>query len=201
DACSLAYLKEQLQNISIYNYISSMSLSRISVYLLLALVGVACSSTEPVVQQPKTVDSAVSASPSAINLLDKMPAADRDERLWIFGELAGTGPDGIRSLTDMLVVPGAGNDTQARLAVNGLSKYLSPEGKESDRKMFEQVLLRGLQSSYQPAVKGFLMEQLELIGSEQSAPVLKGFLGDENFHKSAVHALRSINTSQAQQTL
>src|SRR5699024_1812972 len=200
DACSLAYLKEQLQNISIHNYIFSMRFSRISIYLLLALVGVACSSTEPVVQQPKTVDSAVSASQSAINLLDKMPAADRDERLWIFDELTATGPDGIRNLTDMLVVPGAGNDTQARLAVNGLTKYLSREGKESDRKMFERVLLRGLESNYQPAVKGFLMEQLELIGSEQSIPVLKSFLGDKNLHKSAVHALRSINTRQAQQT-
>src|SRR5699024_1532494 len=70
-----------------------------------------------------------------------------------------------------------------------------------DRKMFENVLLRGLQSNYQPAVKGFLMEQLELIGSEQSIPVLKSFLGDKNLHKSAVHALRSINTRQAQQTL
>src|SRR5699024_858639 len=132
---------------------------------------------------------------------DNMPAADRVERLRIFGELAGTGPDGIRSLTGMLVVPGASNDTQARLAVNGRSKYLTQGRKGSDRKMFEQVLLRGLQPSYQPPVKGFLMEQLELIGSEQSAPVLKGFLRDENFHKSAVHALRSINTSQAQQTL
>src|SRR5699024_6970991 len=75
------------------------------------------------------------------------------------------------------------------------------EGKESDRKMFENVLLRGLESNYQPAVKGFQMEELELIDSEQSIPVIKGFVGDENLHKYAAHAHRSFNKYEAQQTL
>src|SRR5699024_2656766 len=178
-----------------------MRFSRISIYLLLALVSVACSSTEQATQQQPIAGSAVSGSPSAINLLDKMPAADRGERQWIFAELVSTGPAGIQSLTNMLVPPGSGNDTQARFAVNGLAKYVSQAGMESEQIMFEDVLLKGLQSNYQPAVKGFLMEQLELIGSEQSIPVLKSFLGAENLHKSAVHALRSINSQRAQQTL
>ncbi|SHE64762.1 HEAT repeat [Fodinibius roseus] len=165
-----------------------------------ALVLVSCSSTREMPQQQQTYEPASSTAKVTSRITD-LPAVDQAEREWIFSELVAAGPSGINALTEMLVAPGSGDDTQARFAVNGISKYVSRAGAESERAMVEKVLIDELQSHRHPLVKVFLMEQLELIGSNESIPALQSFIGDDRLNESAVHALRAINTNRARQVL
>lgn len=165
-----------------------------------ALAIVSCTSTREMPQQQQAYESAPSIE-SVTNRITDLPAGNQAENEWIFSELVAAGPSGIQALTEMLAAPGSGDDTQARFAVNGVSKYVSRAGADSERAMVEKVLIDGLQSHRHPRVKVFLMEQLELIGSNESIPALQSFIGDDRLNESAVHALRAINTSRARQVL
>jgi HEAT repeat protein len=167
-------------------------------YAVLLAVVISCASSQETVQQKKS-DS--SYPEEVIERIADLPAGDQTENEWIFGKLVALGPSGIHSLTDMLIAPGSGDDTQARYAVNGISKYVSRSGAESERSMVEDVLIDELKMNHPALVKGFLMEQLELIGSNKSTPVLQSFIGDDHLNESAVHALRAINSQDARQVL
>lgn len=167
--------------------------------LLSAALLISCASSENTVSQKAEPPSA--EKKLIIDHIADVPAADDTESQWLYGELADQGTPAVHALIDMLTAPGAGDDTRARYALNGLAKYVSRPGAEPERRDYETGLLEGLQADHAPAVKIFLMEQLELTGSDQAVPVLQSFIGDEAFHESAVHALRSINTNQAKETL
>ncbi len=176
-----------------------MRFIRLSMYVVVLLaIMAACATSQEAIQQEQS-DSFYTEE--VIERIADLPADDQTENEWIFSELVATGSKGIHSLTGMLVAPGSGDDTPARFAVNGISKYVSRPGAESERTMVEKVLIDELQSNRHPLVKVFLMEQLELIGSDESIPVLQSFIGEDRLNESAVHALRAINTSRARQAL
>lgn len=166
--------------------------------IVFSVVIVSCSPTKEIPQQQQT--NGPSSEKVTTHIAD-LPASDQTENEWIFSELVDLGPSGIHSLANMLVAPGSGDDTQVRYAVNGITKYVSRPGAESERAMVENVLIDELRSNHHQLVKVFLMEQLELIGSNESVPVLQSFIGDDRLNESAVHALRAINTTRARETL
>ncbi|SMO80972.1 family 16 glycoside hydrolase [Fodinibius sediminis] len=175
-----------------------MRYSRFTVYVFLAALMVSCAPSQEVMQQKQSESSSFEEVSS---LIADLPAQDQTENQWIFGELVDLGPSGVRSITDMLVAPGNGNDTAARFALNGLAKYVSRPGADTERAMLEAVLLQELESGRHKLVKVFLMEQLELVGSDTSVPVLQSFIGSDRLNESAVHALRAVNSASARQAL
>ncbi len=174
-----------------------MRLKQFISFLALAIWMSSCASTE----ETSRPASPVHSEEEVIQLIDDLPASDDTESRWVFSELAALGPFGVEATADMLVADGSGNDTQARYAMEGLVKYVSGAGTASQQAMVEKALLAELKAGHSKAVKVFLMEQLELLGSNQSVPVLQSFIGDEMLTKPAIHALRAINTLQARQAL
>jgi HEAT repeat protein len=174
-----------------------MRLKQFIAFLALAIWITSCASSE----EASWPASSFHSEEEVIQLINDLPAADDTENRWVFSELAALGPFGVETTADMLVAPGTGDDTRARYAMNGLVKYVSGAGTVSHKAMVEKALLAELKAGHSKAVKGFLMEQFELIGSNQSVPVLQSFIGDEVLTESALHALRAIDTPQAQQAV
>lgn len=174
-----------------------MRFIRVTMYVALVAVIASCATSEETIPQERSYSS----TEEITELIIDLPAADQAENRWIFSELVALGPSGLHSLANMLVAPGNGDDTQARYAINGISKYVSASGAESGRTMVENTLIEELKRGHQAWVKVFLMEQLELVGSDKSVPVLQSFIGDNQLNEAAVHALRVINSTRAHQAL
>lgn len=172
-----------------------MRLTRLATYSVLFALLISCTSSKDARQQDGSTQQKVT------ELLSDIPANNQSENEWLYSELISTGPNAIRDLINMLRPPGHGSDTQARFALNGLAKYVTRPGAEAERKMYERIVLDELKSDHHPAAKVFLMEQIELTGSDQAVPVLASFIGVEPLHESAVHALKAINTGKAEQVL
>lgn len=174
-------------------------LKTLSIFIITLLVA----SCAPSNQAVHTSSRAATASQQdeLSGIITQMPASGENEQQWLNARLLEMGPSAIHSLTGMLNAPGTGEDTYARYAINGLAKYVSRPGRETERNTYEAVLLEELNSNHPAAVKVFLMEQLELAGSDKAIPVLQLFIGDHQLHESAIHALKAINTPSAQQAL
>jgi len=115
--------------------------------------------------------------------------------------LAALEPADLARLCDLLVEPGAGNDTQARMALSGLVSYVAGSGAREARTKLVLALCAALESSRPTSVKAFLIQQLQLIGDAQAVPTLAKFLPDENLYDSAVPALLSIGGDETTKAL
>src|SRR5690625_1353085 len=178
-----------------------MRFLRLTIYVAFAAAIVSCASSGEVTQQQQQQQTDGGSSGQVLQLIADVPAANQAENEWLYGKLAALGPSGIHSLADMLAPAGNGNDSRARYGLNGVTKYVSREAAQTERAMVERTLLDEIQSDHHASVNVFLMEQLELIGSDESVPVLQSFIGDDRLNESAVHALRSINSDQSRQAL
>lgn len=167
--------------------------TKLTILLIIAAVLASCAPTKNINRPEATAGQKAKIT----GLISTMPAAGQAERQWLNEELLEFGPEGIRALTGMLVAPGAGDDTFARYAVNGLAKYVSRPGAVTERSMYEKVLLEELKSDIPKPVKFFLMQQLELAGSDKSVKVLRNFLTDDVLYGPAIQTLTAIRTSNA----
>jgi len=175
-----------------------MYLKQLITYFVCVAFVVSCVGSQKTTTPSETTNEADQA---LLGLIENAPAANAAEREWLYGELAAKGPAVIQQLTDMLLAPGIGDDTSTRYALNGLTKYVSQPGAEQERIMYEKTLLKTLQKEHPEEVKVFLMEQLEIIGTDASIPVLHQFIGAGRLHESVVHALRAIDTPKTHAVL
>lgn len=173
---------------------------KLSIFLI-ALLVVSCAPSNQTTRTSSTAGITGDQLDEVSEIASKMPAANQTEKEWLNGRLIEIGPPAIHSLIGMLKTPGTGDDSDARYAVNGFTKYVSRAGAESERSMYEQVLITELTDGHPNPVNIFLMEQLELVGSNDAIPTLRSFIGDNALHESATHTLRSINTVQAKDAL
>ncbi|MFH5885559.1 DUF1080 domain-containing protein [Halalkalibaculum sp. DA3122] len=170
------------------------------IVLLLVFAAASCAPSNQAVQStsrqltPDQLDNLT-------EVVAQMPAADKTERDWLNSRILEMGPPAVHNLVDMLDGTATGDDTNARYAVNGLAKFVSDPGNGDGRAQVEQVILEELRGDHPVAVDIFLLEQLELIGTNRSVPLLRSFLGDAALNGPAAHALRSINTEQAANAL
>ena len=59
------------------------------------------------------------------DLLVQMPVSDMEQRDRLAEETFNLGEEGLTKICSLVVPPGKGDDTQARFAIESLSKYLS----------------------------------------------------------------------------
>jgi len=130
-------------------------------------------------------------------LLERFPAQTVAEGQKTCAELMQLGPEGAREICDLLVPPGTGDDTKARYALSGLAKHVSRSGAEAERKVFAETLIGALAPPADKEVKGFLIQQLQVAGREESVAPLAGFLIDERLCEPATQALLAIRTTSA----
>src|SRR5699024_2597778 len=134
-----------------------MPLLRYLKFTVLVFIGLAGASTGQLDRQEQS-STAASSDETVPALVGQLPAKNQDKSLWVFSRLISADTPDLFRLTNMLVAPGCGDDTQFRYSVNGLTKYVSRSGAESERRKYEMVLLESLQTHLPPEVKSFLME-------------------------------------------
>jgi len=92
--------------------------------------------------------------------LAQFPAQNGDHTAKIMVEILSTGAQGIAKFCDMIVPPGTGNDTQARMALESLAQYAGAPNRESERKLVESSILAALQKATDKEVKAFFIRRL-----------------------------------------
>ncbi|MBK6284478.1 MAG: hypothetical protein IPF54_19260 [Draconibacterium sp.] len=91
-----------------------------------------------------------------------------------------------------MVAPGTGDDTAVRFTVNSAARYASEFGKEEERDFVEGQLLKALGNQSDKDIKTFLLNQLNLVGSEKTISAAKVYLTDEYLVEPATQTLLSI---------
>ncbi len=170
------------------------------IFLITFLI-TACTSAEQVLDQESPADVHSNVHDTVAELIVKMPVSDPVEQNWLNEELIETGSSGIRVLTGMLAVPGTGDDTYARYALSSLAQFVSRPGADAERSAFERTILEELRAGHSASAKTFLIQQLELTGSDRSVPVMEQFLRGDRLYKPAIDLLITIETPMAVQAL
>ena len=168
-----------------------MKISKIflSAALLLLLSGVAIS------QDIRLLETKIA------DLLAQFPAKDTQYTDKLMADMMALGDDGLRNICERIIPAGTGDDTQARFAVESLSRYLSQPGKESVKPQWEKICLNYATSKKDPGVQDFFMKQLQLIGSDLSVSALKVYLANKELCSPALAAITSIGGETAEAVL
>jgi len=133
----------------------------------------------------------------AADLVEGLPAESKREGMERVEAIARKGPQGIRACVERLVEPGKGRDADVRRALHGLSLYACREGKEETRQMLEDVYIETLKSKAALPVKGFIVRQLQVMGTDRCVPALSRCLKKEDLQDTAVQALIAIGSQEA----
>jgi len=131
------------------------------------------------------------------DLLVKVPAEDHQQLIRQMELLLELEEEGLQKVLDMIIPPGTGDDTNPRVAVESLSRYLSKTGLEKEKTAWETMILAEIENREDSDVKGFLMSQLNYIGSKSTVDVLSKYLTDDKLHDPAIRAMRDVNGEAA----
>ncbi len=146
-------------------------------------------------QDRRTLDTKVA------DALAQMPTNDLVHRDRIMAELVTLGPQGFQKITQLLTPPGVGDDTAVRFAINSLARYASAFGREEERSMVETGLLTALEDHTDTEIRTFLLNQLNLVGSNQSVMALGNYLEMEELAEPVAQTLVAIASPEAAKVL
>lgn len=131
------------------------------------------------------------------DVLAQFPAQNSEHTSKLMGQMLETGQEGLAKFCGMVVPPGTGNDTQARMAIESLAQYVGSKNHEADRKLFENVLLASIEKATDKEVGAFFIRRLQYCGSSESVAVLGKCLNSDDLYAPALAALESIGTKEA----
>ncbi len=129
--------------------------------------------------------------------LAQFPAQNGDHTAKIMVEIISTGAQGIAKFCDMIVPPGTGNDTQARMALESLAQYAGAPNRETERKLVESSILAALQKATDKEVKAFFIRRLQYCGGAETVAAMEAYLNSADLYEPALAALYSIGTPEA----
>jgi HEAT repeat protein len=129
--------------------------------------------------------------------LAQFPAQNSDHTAKIMVEILSTGTQGIAKFCDMIVPPGTGNDTQARMALESLAQYAGAPNRETERKLVEGSILAALQKATDKEVKAFFIRRLQYCGGSETVAAMEPYLNSSDLYEPALAALYSIGTPEA----
>ena len=112
-------------------------------------------------------------------------------------ELAATGAEGIEILADMLVPAAQGKNAPVEYAINGVASHVTKEGLEAQRKEVCKGLSAALARCTDDANRAFLLSQLQLCATADTADTIAGYFDDPYLSDPALRALTSIAGSEA----
>jgi HEAT repeat protein len=135
-----------------------------------------------------TEDTALLKSRVA-GLLARFPAADAAGRDSLCGELFKLGPQAVEEVCRRVLPPGAGDDSAARFALNGLAVYVMRPGAEKERLLYVRAVLRSIELTADKDVKAFLISQVQWTGGKESVKPLAKYLTDAALAEPAAQAL------------
>lgn len=159
---------------------------------MLVVVFIVFSVVRPITGQDiRTIETRVA------DLLAQMPARDNQSAVQYMDAMYSLGNDGLDMICRQVVPAGTGNDTQVRIAIEGLSRHLSASGNDQRRSVWEKKILEWTGRSGDAEVKTFFISQLIYIGSDESLPVLKQLVGDQQLYQAAVAAITAVGGNAA----
>ena len=135
------------------------------------------------------------------DILAQYPTKSNEYADKLSQKIIDLGESGISQFTDMLVPLGQGNDTQVRYALESLSRFAARPGHESDRKLVENSLLKGIKTVSNNEIKSFLIRRLYYCASDVSLKTLGGLISNETYASAVIGVVIAIGTDKAGETL
>jgi hypothetical protein len=132
------------------------------------------------------------------DVLALLPATDNQQAARLFKEIINLGDEGLMLVTDGVQPNGMAEGISSRYAVSLLSHYATT--KEEKAKI-ERAYLAALKKASNAEVKAYFMDNLKLVGSNESVNVLKEYIADKESYDPAISALVSIGTEDARKVL
>jgi HEAT repeat protein len=146
-------------------------------------------------QDARTLDTRIA------DLLVQMPVSDLQYRDKLAEETFGLGPEGLSKICSLVVPPGAGDDTQARFAIESLSKCLSGEVPTARSETWEKICIQYATGGGDRHVQAFFMSQLQWIGSGATVDALAPYLSDDFLCSPAIAAIQIADPLKAGEVL
>ncbi len=142
-------------------------------------------------QDNRTLDTKVA------DLLVQVPARDQQKLNEQMQSMISLEKAGLQMILDLVIAPGTGDDTKARMAIESLSRYYSQSGMMLESLGWEEMILKEIEKREDPEVKSFLISQLNYFGSSISIRSLSAYLTDPKLQDPAIRAMRDIFPKQA----
>ena len=134
-------------------------------------------------------------------ILSRMPAKNAEEEQELNDSIIKLGPGALYAICARLVPMGAGDDAGARYALSSMTHHVNRPGLGPERKMFAEVMLRGLSAASNNEVKSFLIRRLQFAGKQEVVQPLGALLADEALCEPATRALIAIGSGAAERCL
>ncbi len=135
------------------------------------------------------------------DLLAQLPAKNNQTLAESMDNMFSLGKEGLDLICSQVVPPGTGNDTQARFAIESLSRHLSGIGKDAEKVVWEEICLEWLDKSSEVAVKTFFISQLHYVGTDLSVEALSTLINQYDLAEQAVSAIVAIGSDRAVKAL
>jgi HEAT repeat protein len=131
--------------------------------------------------------------------LSLLPASNAKQYNQTMAELASTGEEGLLQLIGMLNPPEVGNNASVEFALSGWTHFSATDSQL--REMTAKAYIRALYIVKNKVHKAFIIQQLELIGEEESIPALTALLKDEYLVDPAAQALVAMDIPASKRAL
>ncbi|MEA3460518.1 MAG: HEAT repeat domain-containing protein, partial [Bacteroidota bacterium] len=161
---------------------------KITIVTLLALLLLSIPLTA---QDKRTLDTKVA------DLLVQVPASDQQKLNEQMQAMLSLEEAGLQLVLDLVIPPGTGDDTKARVAIESLSRYLSQSGMEMQQIRWEAMILEEIEKREDPFVQSFFISQLNYFGSEAAVESLSDYLTDPKLQDPTIRAIRDIDPDEA----
>ena len=135
------------------------------------------------------------------DLLAQMPSNNLQQRDKLAEELISLGNEGFQQLADQMTPSGKGDNTAVVFAINGLTRYASQPGKESQRAFTEACFIHAMEKASDSEVKAFFMRQLKLIGKDNAVAAVVPYLNNNELCEPATFVLISVRSEAAKNAL
>ena len=129
--------------------------------------------------------------------LAQFPAQNSDHTNKLMVQMIETGAAGIARFCDLVVPPGTGNDTQARMALESLAQYAGAPNRENERKLVESALLSATEKATDKEVSAFFIRRLQYCGGVASVSGLEKYLNSSDLYAPTLAALISIGKPES----
>ena len=100
-------------------------------------------------QDNRTLDTKVA------DLLVQVPANDQQKLNEQMQAMLSLEEAGLQIILDLVIPPGTGDDTKARMAIESLSRYLSQPSMAGEQSRWETLILKEIEKRHDPFVMSF----------------------------------------------
>src|SRR5688500_3639811 len=132
------------------------------------------------------------------DVLALLPAKDNKEAARLYKDLLSLKDDGLALVTSAVLPNGKEEGVAARYAVSLLTHHA---GSREEKARVEKAYLNALKIAADTEVKAYFIDNLKVIGSNESVSSLSGMIAQDGLTHQAISALVSIGTPEARSAL